>query len=154
MHVSSQSVTGPLARGLLDAYVAEIAVSLPGGFDATRSGSLDAAEMTPPAGDFLMLFDDDSGEAIGCGGLRPLGDGRLEIKRMFVTPRFRGVGYGRALLHALELRSRELGAREVVLDTHTVLRSAIAMYERAGYLECEPYNENPYASKWFMKTIS
>ena len=153
-HVSSQSAASPLAKELLDEFVAEIAGLLPDGFDATRSGPLDAKEMTPPTGDFLLLFDDDSGDAIGCGGLRPLNEGQLEIKRMFVSPRFRGGGFGSELLHALEHRARELGAREVLLDTHAILTPAITMYERAGYIECEPYNENPYASKWFKKVLS
>lgn len=153
-HVRSRSAASPPAAQLLDAFVAEIAVLLPDGFDVTRSGPLDVEEMAPPAGDFLVLFDDDSGEAVACGGLRALGEGRLEIKRMYVTPSFRRGGYGRQLLAALEHRARELDAKEVLLDTHEVLTLAITMYQRAGYEEVEPYNENPYASKWFKKTLS
>lgn len=101
-----------------------------------------------------MLFDDESGQAIGCGGLRFVDSGQLEIKRMFVSSRFRRGGHGRQLLQALERRARELGAREVVLDTNATLTPAITMYEQAGYVECEPYNDNRFASKWFKKVLS
>jgi hypothetical protein len=41
----------------------------------------------------------------------------------------------------------------VVLDTNASLTEATAMYESAGYLPTERYNDNPYAQRWFRKTL-
>lgn len=64
-----------------------------------------------------------------------------------------GPGFGTALLDDLEARSRGLGHRIVRLDTNSVLAEAIAMYERAGYRSIERYNDNPFAQRWFEKSL-
>ena len=34
-----------------------------------------------------------------------------------------------------------------------LFREAVALYRRSGYHETTPYNDNPYASLWFSKTL-
>jgi GNAT superfamily N-acetyltransferase len=137
----------------LASFVDEIASQLPGGFDPSRSVSATPDELTPPAGDFLVVFDSD-GDGVGCGGLKDLGSQVFEIKRMWIAPSHRGRGYARALLVALEERARELGALEIRLDTSAELDAAVALYRRSGYVEVAAYNDNPYASLWFAKPLS
>ena len=58
---------------------------------------------------WLVVYEGDS--AVACGGLRPLGPGVAEIKRMFVTARARGRGHARTLLAELERLAARRRAR-------------------------------------------
>lgn len=114
------------------------------------------AAFVPPAGVFLVV-EDDEGRAVGCGGIRHIADGphgtRYEVKHLYLHPETRGRGWGRLLLDGLESRARELGARELVLDTHHSLEAAGVLYARSGFVAIEPYNENPNASRWYGKVL-
>jgi ribosomal protein S18 acetylase RimI-like enzyme len=88
------------------------------------------------------------------GGVRLLDPGTAELKRMWVSSRSRGLGYGRALLNALEAEATKLGARRVVLDTAGPLTQAIALYRSSGFVEVQPYNDNPDCTLWFGKPLA
>jgi GNAT superfamily N-acetyltransferase len=90
---------------------------------------------------------------IGCGGLRTLRPGRLELKHLWIEPRAQGHGYGRLLLTELERLAVELGATELVLDTNASLLAAGSLYRSSGYLETAPYNDNPNATHWYRKEL-
>jgi N-acetylglutamate synthase-like GNAT family acetyltransferase len=108
--------------------------------------------MRPPDGAFLVARVE--GAVIGCGGLQRHARTVGEVKRMWVDPAWRGCGLGVRLLAALEDAARQLGYREVYLDTNGTLTEAIAMYGRAGYRSIERYNDNPYAQAWFAKRLN
>lgn len=114
------------------------------------------AAFVAPAGVFLVL-DDDEGHPVGCGGIRLVPDGprgtRYEIKHLYLRPQTRGRGWGRLLIDGLEDRARELGAEELVLDTHHSLEAAGALYAKTGFVEIERYNDNPNASRWYGKVL-
>lgn len=80
---------------LFEAY----AISL--GFDLTfQDFATEMAQMpgkySPPTGT-LLLARNDAHDAIGCVGLRRLDDGICEMKRLYVDPKGRGSGLGKAL---------------------------------------------------------
>jgi len=76
---------------------------------------------------------------------------RAEIKHLYLRDRARGKGWGRELLAELEAHAVGLGAREVVLDTNASLEAAQGLYRSSGYVDTEPYNENPNANLWLRK---
>jgi putative acetyltransferase len=83
-------------------------------------------------GSFDVLVD-SNGVVVGSVGLFALGDGRCELRKMYLAPSQRGRGQGkRLLLHALE-RARQLGFRRVELETASVLQRAIKLYESFGF---------------------
>jgi GNAT superfamily N-acetyltransferase len=91
---------------------------------------------TPPsAADVavVLLARDASGQAVGCGALRPLGDGVAEVKRMYVVPGARGRGLSRVVLAGLEAAARDRGWTTLRLETGPRQPEAIALYEGAGY---------------------
>ncbi|WP_194762824.1 GNAT family N-acetyltransferase [Microbacterium sp. UFMG61] len=106
-----------------------------------RYGSDDHEPGIIPTADDVAVFliaRDDDGEAVVCGGLRPLDAGVLgpdvaEIKRMYAAPASRGTGAAVAVLHALEDEARRLGIRRLVLETGTAQPDAVRFYEREGY---------------------
>src|SRR5262252_9249116 len=91
--------------------------------------------------------------AVGCAGLRPLGDGALELKHFFLAPEVRGRGFGRVLLAGVEEVARTLGARRLLLDTAAPLLEAAALYRSSGYEDVPRFNDNPVAVAWFARDL-
>ena len=139
------------ARWAMTQYFAELDARFPDGFDAT--GALDGATASynPPAGLFLVATLD--GVTVGCAGLQHLDAGTSEVKRMWVSPAARGRGLATRLLRMLEDETLASGRSSVVLDTNATLTEAISLYERRGYASVERYNDNPYAQRWFRKSL-
>jgi GNAT superfamily N-acetyltransferase len=131
--------------------VLEMADLYGGRIDVPEMPSATPADMAPPAGAFLVVWD--SGDAVGCGGLKALSDGACEIKRMYVAPRVRGRGLAVRLLAALEDTARELGYTVARLDTGPLQPHAQRMYEAAGYRPIGNFNANPVASFWGEKRL-
>jgi GNAT superfamily N-acetyltransferase len=116
-----------VAAGLIEQVQQEYVVRY-GGRDVAP---VDPGEFSPPHGLFLVAVLD--GTPIGCGGWRDLGDGRVEIKRMFTAPTARGRGVARALLAELERTAAAAGHARVVLETGLAQPEAMTLYRSAGY---------------------
>jgi GNAT superfamily N-acetyltransferase len=91
----------------------------------------------------FFVARDAAGLPLGCGGLRGVDDGVVEIKRMYVRSEARGTGVSVAILRQLEQTALELGSPAIVLETGTEQRRAIAFYEREGFNRIA--NFGPYA---------
>lgn len=109
-------------------------------------------EMVAPHGAFLVGYED--GQAVAIGGLRRLGDGVCEIKRMYVVPHARSRGIGRALLAALEDAGRRLGYRTVRLDAGEKQKHSRVLFADTGYREIPKYNDNHIAVYFGEKDLS
>lgn len=107
-----------------------------------REGSEPAgSEATgPDVAIFLVAYGDGCG--VGCGGLRIIGDGVGEVKRMYVNPANRGTGVSTAILKALENWSVEHNVRTLRLETGDLLVAAQRFYEREGFTSIPPFG--PY----------
>ena len=92
-------------------------------------------DLVPTADDITVFYIaySDSGEAIGCGGLRERDATEAEIKRMFVLSEHRGSGVAVAILSQLEQFGRERGYSRLVLETGDQQPDAIRFYEREGF---------------------
>lgn len=115
--------TLPIDLGYQD-FGAELA-SLPGKYAA-------------PDG-LVLLARDSEGTAVGCVGLRPLGDGQCEMKRLYVADSARGTGLGRTLTEAVIAAARGIGYRELRLDTLATMHAALALYAQLGFRPIAPY---------------
>jgi GNAT superfamily N-acetyltransferase len=139
------------ARWALTQYFEELDRRFTDGFDAGDALDEAAARYNDAEGAFIVARQGD--EIVGCGALLHLDADTSEIKRMWVAPTSRGTGLGKRLLGRLEDEARRSGRRRVLLDTNGSLLEAIAMYESAGYVRTERYNDNPYAEHWFTKAV-
>lgn len=90
-----------------------------------------------------VLAKNAHGDAIGCGAIRPLTQNIAELKRMFSDRSVPGVG--RSLLTFLETSAKQMGYRELKLETRYINRRAISFYERNGYILIENYG--PYVGR-------
>lgn len=136
------------ARRLFVAYADELGVDLCfQGFDR-ELGEL-PGRYGPPRGRLVVAWRGE--EAVGCAGLRDLGGGVAELKRMYVEPTHRGGGLGRRLATTLLADARALGYGRVRLDTLSSLLPAIALYESLGFRRIDPYYENPYGDVVYLE---
>lgn len=127
MQIEPRPYDSPDAQQLVDrinAYYTQIY----GGFDRDPT---EPAQFVPPAGLFLVGYDDDV--PVACGGWRRRGADDVEIKRMYVAESARGRGLARAMLAELERTASAAGARRVVLNTGYRQTEAIAFYAATGY---------------------
>ena len=142
----------PDAQRCLRAYVAELHRRAPArGFDPSTGATAHPHEVRPPNGAFVVAYL--RGEAIGCGAVKHQPGNVSDIKRMWVAESARGLGLGRRLLEHLEGLAHERGSTEAHLETSDVLREAIALYRSAGYVEVPPFNDEPFADRWFAKPL-
>lgn len=141
----------PHAQHCLREYFAELDRRFDSGFDIDRSIPADDDELRPPAG--VLLVARLRAQPIGCAALKLHGHAPTEVKRMWVAQSARGLGVGRRLLTEAESYAANHGAQVLRLETNRSLEEAISLYRSAGYVEVEPFNEEPYAHHWFEKTI-
>ena len=93
----------------------------------------------PPSGRFYLAYD--GAEAAGCVGLRDLGDGVCEMKRLFVRPAYRGWRLGRLLAETIIQAAREAGYSRMRLDTMPSMGAAIALYRDLGFRTIPAYHD-------------
>ncbi|MGE3742597.1 MAG: GNAT family N-acetyltransferase [Geminicoccaceae bacterium] len=134
---------------LFEAYAASLDVDLCfQGFAAELAGL--PGKYAPPAGELFLARSQD-GQALGCIALHPLRSPEVcEIKRLYVAPTARGMGLGRALLDRVLRTAREIGYREVWLDTLPGMTEAMALYHGAGFRPIAPYYATPVHGTLFL----
>jgi len=89
--------------------------------------------------DVFLVARDRAGTPVGCGALRALGEGAVEIKRMYVRRHARGAGLGRRLLSILEDEAQRRGFRVCRLETGVLQTEALSLYRSAGYEAIERF---------------
>ena len=109
----------------------------PSGTDADLH---DIQESYFAGGGAFDLLVDSAGQIVGSVGLCRISDSTCELRKMYLAPEMRGGGWGRRLLEHALARASELGFRRVVLETASVLRAAIALYERYGFQRYVAYH--------------
>jgi len=83
-------------------------------------------------GGAILIGESDS-VVVGTVALIPLTAGTLELAKMTVSKTVRGTGLGLALGLAALARAKEMGARKVYLESNTILKPAISLYEKLGF---------------------
>jgi putative acetyltransferase len=104
----------------------------------------------PPEGRLLLAFY--SAEA-GCVALQKFAEGICEMKRLYVKPRFRGLGIGRTLAETIISEARKIGYRRMCLDTVPSMREAQLLYQALGFKDVETYRYNPICGTRFMELV-
>ena len=107
----------------------------PAGTDADLS---DIEAVYEGAGGMFDVLTDGAGAVIGTVAFFRVDSRTCELRKMYLARGARGRGLGRMLLeHALQ-RAAVLGFRRIVLETASVLREAVALYESRGFLRHDP----------------
>lgn len=149
--IEESDPTSEPARACLAAYYAELVTRFAGGFDVALSCDPEAAAMVRPRGTFLLAVAD--GLPVGCVGLKGSCGPVAEIKRLWIDPAARGLGLAKRLMQAAETAARDLGIQTLQLDTNSALPEALALYRKAGWIEIDRFNDDPYPDHFFEKAL-
>ncbi|MDQ6826936.1 MAG: GNAT family N-acetyltransferase [Candidatus Eremiobacteraeota bacterium] len=133
---------------IVGAILAEYALAV----ELTESDDQEAIAryLTPPCGFWLATSGED---VVGCVGVRPLGLGTAELKRLYVRPGHRGKGLADALLDAAEAFARATGAAWLYLDSTEDLLAAQRFYRRRGYAPCARYHDDPDVNVFLRRQL-
>ncbi len=84
-------------------------------------------------GEFWVVEQSDN--IVGTAAYYPIkrGNHAVEIRKMYLIPEARKQGLGQFLLKELENKIQSQGFQEIYLETATVLKEAVKLYERCGY---------------------
>ena len=85
----------------------------------------------PPAGRLLLAMQD--GQAAGCVCLKAHDAATSELKRLYVRPTFRGQNIGLQLVKMLVEEARQARYQRIVLDSHSSMKKAHAIYQEVGF---------------------
>ena len=143
--------SSPDAQRALHRYLSEVSARLVNGLLGPGAVG-DVDDLTPPGGVFLL--GRSGGAVVACGGVRALGPGVGEIKRMWVERSSRGRGLGARLLRELEDAARDVGYQLIRLDTNEVLVEAIRLYETHGYRRIDRYHDRPDPTHFYEKSVT
>ncbi len=101
--------------------------------------ALDPAALDTPDVAFFSLRDGDA--VLGMGAVKRIDAAHAEIKSMHVVAEARGRGLARVLLDHLLAEAQSLGYARLSLETgiEPVFAPARALYERAGFDYCPPF---------------
>ena len=91
------------------------------------------------------------GKLAGCIGLRKIDEENCEMKRMYVREQFRGKHIATELVQKILADAKNIGYKNILLDTLPFLENAIAMYKSYGFVEIESYNDSPMEGLVYLK---
>lgn len=84
-------------------------------------------------GAILVAIQND--RLAGSVALKRIDSDRFELTKMVVGEEYRGKGIGKDLVAAVLGKAASLGAKRVVLYSHSSLQNALHMYRKAGFKE-------------------
>lgn len=87
-------------------------------------------------GAFELIVDGD-GDLMGTFGLKRLDGRSCELCKMYLDKKHRGKGYGKLLLNRVIACAKGLGFLRIELETASVLKEAISLYEAFGFAPLE-----------------
>ena len=100
---------------------------------------------------FAVLECDDA--IVGSYGLFAVDDLTCELRKMYLNPRHRGKGHGKRLLEHALIKASELGYNTIVLETASVLKEAIALYNKYGFQPHESSHLSDRCDQAYIKKL-
>lgn len=108
-----------------------------------------ALKYARPEGMLLVALCNE--KVVGCVAYQRLSETTCEMKRLFVTKKYRSKHIGRQLVDHIIQATKLNGYHEMVLDTIEPLKYAIELYKSFGFEKTEAYYDNPMDDVIYMK---
>ena len=109
------------------------------------------ASYSDRGGAFWVAYDGDA--LVGTAGVFPVAPATFELRKMYLRPAARGLGFGRQLLDVAIAWTREHGATHMVLDTMEKMERAIAFYEAHGFVRDDTQRRGARCSRGYIRTL-
>ncbi len=134
--IAKESPVGPDLTLLFTRHTADMHADTP----PESIHMMDASELAIPAVQFFVARE--AGQPLAMGAFKAFSDPtHAEIKSMHVLAEARGRGMSKAMLAHVEATARAAGITRLSLETgvQPTFIAARALYERAGYSICGPF---------------
>jgi putative acetyltransferase len=95
-------------------------------------------------GGVFEVIEDEHANLLGSVGLYPINKTTCVLRKMYFIPSARGLGLGKYVLQRAIARARELGFKEIVLETASKLIAANRLYTQFGF---KPMNSDHLAAR-------
>ena len=95
-------------------------------------------------GGLFEVIEDGNANLLGSFGLYPINKTTCELRKMYFIPSARGLGLGKQVLERAIAKAKELGFKQIVLETSSKLIAANRLYARFGF---EPATSDHLASR-------
>jgi GNAT superfamily N-acetyltransferase len=90
----------------------------------------------------------------GCVGFWRIDASTCEQKRLYVVPAARGQRLGEQLIVAVLDSARRMNYTTILLDTLDSMKTAIALYQKLGFVEVGAYRYNPLrGARYFSRPL-
>lgn len=100
--------------------------------------SFNFSDVCVPNSIFVVAYN-ENGEAVGCGGIRPINKNIAEVKRVYA--KVKGMNIGTKILQYLEIHAQKMGYSSLWLETRLVNKRAVAFYQKRGYHRIKGYGK-------------
>jgi putative acetyltransferase len=84
-------------------------------------------------GGLFEVIEDCDGNLLGSVGIYPIDENTCELRKMYFVPEIRGFGLGKYVLERAINQAKELGFKQMVLETSSKLAAANRLYARFGF---------------------
>lgn len=82
-----------------------------------------------------ILFAKHEGQIIGTIAMKWQSEGVIELTKMGVDEAFQGLGAGKRLFEAALDMANNMGANRIILYSNTILKPALSIYRKYGFVE-------------------
>ena len=101
--------------------------------EATDADLFDIEKSYISAGGLFEILEDSDGNILGTVGLFPVDAETVELRKMYFDKSLRGRGFGKKTLERMIEQSRTMKFKRIYLETASILKSAVALYEKRGF---------------------
>ena len=89
---------------------------------------------------FWCMFAEEN--IVGAVAIKELSNKSCELKSLYLLEKYHGQGYGKKLLQVAIAWAKDAGYERMYLDSLSTSTKAIALYQKAGFVNTEKYNQN------------
>ena len=87
---------------------------------------------------WFEIIEDEYEKIIGSYGIIKISDTQCKLRKMYLKKIYQGEGLGKEMMERSIQKAKELGYREIILETNKVLIKAIGLYKKYGFKEFTP----------------
>jgi len=117
--------------------IGELEAHLAPSYPVESRHGLSVEQLIAEAVAFFLIRSD--GIPVGCGGIKLFGAEYAELKRMYVRPQFRGLGFAKLLIDHLAAYAYGRGVALLRLETGIYQQEAVGLYKRMGFQPIPPF---------------